>query len=363
MEVRILWIYKLGTGLACDHTFSNYWQVVPDQGVTPKNKGKGIRTTLPLPATNSDFGAANGTVQVEVDGTYACFPDSRVFFDKDATTNPDGTVPNWFYYWRQIPEISNLLSIPGIALWKPYDPNNPSDPNNCSFIAPSANFTLQLKYAGYPYSTTPGTSITYGNQNFGVLNMKREEIVADPLNPNSPHNCGYAISNSDRVVTSYGQGVGVIDIGQGCGFRKQLKDGSSVEGVYAFYSTVVHEVEHALIDCQLWAGGYTTADDSDLDGYPNIWESTLQNGIMFNPNPTFMAPYDAYGVNKNNGMPEAYDSNLLGMGLYSAGTEYEEARCRDKEVQMKSNYSKLDNYDWSFNDGNTFGEINQGKQW
>ncbi len=329
-----------------------------------KNKGSIIIPTNQLPMTNEELGV--NTITAEKDNGDMDSHEIEVFFAKDDPNHHNPDVPNWFYYWSKIPIIQNMLEIPGIALWQKYNPEDPDNIENCSFVAPKADFVLNLKYAGYPYTTEDNKSIQYGNQNFNVLLMKRDDIIENAVDPSAEENCGFPLSNLDQVVYDYGDRVGTINIGQGCGFRKKLKDGSSIEGVYAFYSTVVHEVEHALIDCQLWETGYSTSNDQDNDGYPDSWEMMPQNGITFTVSSTFdNPPYDTYGFNKDTGDPEPYNSDSLGQipPKYSAGTEYEEARCRDKEVLLKSNHNNLDKYDWSYDNGLLFNQINQGKKW
>lgn len=65
-----------------------------------------------LPTSNGQFGDAYGTVDVfceDGDGGnnhfYSTSMDppqkATVFFDRDATTHPGGTTPNWYYYWSK----------------------------------------------------------------------------------------------------------------------------------------------------------------------------------------------------------------------------------------------------------------------
>jgi hypothetical protein len=71
---------------------------VPDPPVGPKVKV----TYSGLPENNSEFGEKAIVAKLDVSG---CEVEDqvaiKVFFPRDATNNPDGKDPNWFYYWKQ----------------------------------------------------------------------------------------------------------------------------------------------------------------------------------------------------------------------------------------------------------------------
>lgn len=164
---------------------------------------------------------------------------------------------------------------------------------------------------------------------------------------------------NDRIVAKgyYPEG-NKIEIGLGCGtVTKETAHGNIISGIHVFYGTVVHEVEHAIIDCEIWADGYDRNLDMDADGYRDDWE------LFFNMNIPPGAPpciqFDLSGQN-NDVYSGAYMPNLLGNCPnlnYSAGTEYEEWRCRDREANL--NFDLINDFDWSFDP--SF-EI-QGKNW
>lgn len=49
-------------------------------------------------------------------------------FQKDSTNNPDGTVPNWFYYWKNEALKNNMHLSDGIKFFIP-NPNDNSGVN------------------------------------------------------------------------------------------------------------------------------------------------------------------------------------------------------------------------------------------
>ncbi len=74
--------------------------------VTPKNL-KGPKVTVKytyLPKKNSEFGPKTVTARVK---TKTCSAKAdqviKIFYFRDEKNNPDGNVPNWFYYWKQTP--------------------------------------------------------------------------------------------------------------------------------------------------------------------------------------------------------------------------------------------------------------------
>jgi hypothetical protein len=64
-------------------------------------------TYTSLPQKNSDFGPKVLTSAI-TEGQCACTKKQtlRAFFDADSVGNPDGTVPNWYYYWKQTDAVT-----------------------------------------------------------------------------------------------------------------------------------------------------------------------------------------------------------------------------------------------------------------
>lgn len=77
-----------------------------DLTADPENR-RGTEVTFTyegLPSKNADFGRKEVGVEFRELADRCENPPKRavkVFWDLDATNNPDGSVPNWFYYWKQ----------------------------------------------------------------------------------------------------------------------------------------------------------------------------------------------------------------------------------------------------------------------
>lgn len=317
-----------------------------------KEKGDVYISKSQLPTSNDDFGLTRGNVYVQTGATPIIKDDEqvKVFFNKNDRCIHDPLVPNWFYYWKQSPIIQNLLSIPGFTLY---------DETTCSFKSNPTPITLNLQFIiGSVYN--PTGSNEYGFCKFGSGNMAKYEPypkcdkVTDP-----PRTVLSNYTNSSNTSTS-------IFIGEGCGFEKTMKDGTILQGIHVLYSTIIHEREHAIIECENWekdslaidvGKGYSSLWDLDRDGYKDVWE--LSHSPIFGIEGFGgYTKKDAYGLDIS-GIPTSYDSSKLGMGIYSAGTEYEESRCRQVELNSKSLFNLINQYDWSFDKS----KIIQGKQW
>jgi hypothetical protein len=92
-------------------------------------KPRAVFRARQLPTDNRDFGKKKLVARLD-DGTCNCASEPAelaLFFDRDATNNPDGTRPNWAYYWeqtaagvdgaafkavRRIPESTTRISLP-----------------------------------------------------------------------------------------------------------------------------------------------------------------------------------------------------------------------------------------------------------
>ena len=86
------------------------WSVPEIEGATrtfdpPSGKGSYLKVRYEgLPKDNNQFGIKTVHAIVNVGGCQA--EDSatvKLFFPRDATNNPSGDLPNWFYYWKQTP--------------------------------------------------------------------------------------------------------------------------------------------------------------------------------------------------------------------------------------------------------------------
>lgn len=312
-----------------------------------------------MPKENTAFGKAFGVIKCE-----ALNPNSEafsndpgpngsnlnnveVYFRKDDPNFQNSSVPNWFYYWSKTFHIQNLLSIPGIKLF---------DKSTCSFNINKSNLTLSIEYDPTLNYNPVGTS-TYGQNQF---NLERAELWETYKSDHTKKSCNTRNEPLRFVCVNYDPKYNKILIGKGCGFVKK-----SLTGIHTFYSTVIHEIEHATIKCEVWKDGYDSLLDKDKDGHEDTWELTDPVAKIFNFK-IFKKPIP----NPNNLKDDRYDSNYidtqLGTNIYSAGTEYEEHRCRGKETS--SNKTAIDVEDWSFDPplkktGETRTIQIQGKQW
>jgi hypothetical protein len=357
-DPNLNWNWEIGNGTCAN--FTPFWTVQALNGVFQRERTNGLRINS-MPASNADFGDKNGLVKVSnsinnIPNEESCEDKKgkevkvKVFFEKDAMNNPNGTVPNWFYYWSQISLIQNLLnSVPGFVMY---------DRPNCKFNQTPAPVSLSLEYAGakYPYSQTSG--YTLGTNLFAVDNMSKEDLFSV-----SPPSCIGITAPQNLAIVSYGNSQ-KIEIGEGCGFQK-LRDvcnqaSGIIEGIHAFYSTVAHEVEHARIASEIWSfthpndpnveAGYLLSYDEDRDNYKDIWERYSIDGPTngFNPDPL------------TGGSDDKYDPNYLHCfcsGTCSKGTQYEEERCR--AVEKSLNLNAINDFDWSYDPTRT----HQGKNW
>lgn len=363
------WLWQLGGGTCTSDDFSPFWNIEPleaDEGFNDKTKKNNFKAILngtllngELPASNSDFGSTHGLVMVGAkpmssdnrlescnrkDGTEARV---QVFYEKDTRTNPDATVPNWFYYWQQNNFVQELLEIPGIPHY---------DLETCSHSEP-VPIKLEIGYVGDAHPWIPDALNTYGICLFSPSNMELEDPY---LGPNHPNNCASIEDPLNLVLVGY-EGAARLNFGGGCGYQrgKDICDpnGGVLQGIHVFYNTVAHEAEHARIECEVWqfehlahpniVSGYESVWDMDKDGYKDIWEE-------HHPDATEL--FETTSGTKKDKYDGQY-AECFCNGDCSAGTMYEETRCRNKEKSL--NHSEVDNYDWSFDKTNNY----QGKNW
>jgi len=93
-----------------------------DLTTDPEDKrGRRIEVTYTgLPADNAQFGRKEIIAEFETETLCDDPPPAKVgfFYDRDAENNPDGDVPNWFYYWSQ---TSAAQALPDFVSMR-YDP-------------------------------------------------------------------------------------------------------------------------------------------------------------------------------------------------------------------------------------------------
>ncbi len=318
------------------------------------NVGEAFISANDLPLTNDELGPARGRVWV-TDGQEVGGEIVNVFFDKDGMNPHDPAIPNWFFYWEQIPNVQGLLSIPGLPLY---------DQETCSFEAgPIPNVNLELFYdASLPYN--PNGFSTFGVNFFNVGSMDIDEVRFDGVN--DPNDCFDDVVGGQQTVVLGYDDAPRINLGEGCGFSKNRmlcpigNNGGNYHGIHSFITTLVHEREHAVITSEVWnfidpsnpevEAGYFNRWDMDGDGYKDLWETSSVDGMMFG--------FVVGGPGQNG---DAYNSGYSPadycLGIVSKGTLYEEMRCRNEERNFNEN--SVNNSDWSFDPTN----VNQGKNW
>jgi hypothetical protein len=304
------------------------------------NKGSGVINNLP--PNNSDFGTTHGHIEAtaNLNGVpkkdLSDNPDEtvKVFFQKDDIHPVSGT-PNWFHYWSQIntPQLQTYLTVPSIPVF---------DYATCSFVPqppPSEiNTMLTLSYdPTLPYNQATMQGTLGKNYFFPIISVPATGCP------------GFG-----NVMVNFDPNGNSISLGPGCGYAEHntADPVNPIRGIHVFYKTVAHEAEHARIASEVWSTGYASNWDMDHDKYRDDWENHINANL-----PVGACYMFAVGTNDS---VQPYNANNLGqcpMPAYSAGTEYEEWRCRDVENNVILNL--INDFDWSFDPTG----INQGKQW
>ena len=196
-------------------------------------------------------------------------------------TNPDGTVPNWFYYWK---ELIALMEPPNMKIWIYVRENdNDGDPSTgplgWELKNVETNVIFNPDHEDLALDPETGTSKAVGFTNqkkikhayFGgtikalvdynpVINIGQlaSEVVADKYDPNcgADHPDGY------------------------CDYKNSFLAMKNVyEGIHAFVTTIEHEFQHVKLFCDKWGSTKlivhpdpSISTDYDEDFYPDSWE-------------------------------------------------------------------------------------------
>lgn len=258
------------------------YMISPDTPTPYSGQGTAFLYRDSLPMLNSELGYnTSGVVRaikyIEDDSLFAYtseseeIPKVRFFFEKDSMNVHDMSVPNWFYYWTQNSRIQDLLTIPGFTLY---------DRDSCRYNSSPTEVILDVEYngIGLPYNPTGNT--TYGQNSFSVRAMNIEALFE---NIGDSTNCIEMTDPAQRVAINYNNS-NRIEIGEGCGYRKGMNVCDPLignhEGIHTLYTTLIHEVEHAIIECDIWEfthpsdttvfAGYNSLWDLDNDGYKDL---------------------------------------------------------------------------------------------
>jgi len=251
----------------------------------------------------------------------------------------DDKLPNWFFYWSQIPLIQDLLQLDGMYLY---------DIKNCKFNDTPTPYKIPLYFdknqidAGITKFPCTKLEEFKPSQCYDQSGDKKQKIIAE-----------YS-KNGDQIKIRVGQIASEIS-----GFCKGQEP--ERKGIHVFYNTIAHEVEHVKLKFEIWnythpskpdvLPGYNDIWDLDRDYYKDVWEENDNDAKDYK----FSTKIPEGGVDR-------YNSNYASCLCYSkhpctAGTQYEEERCR--KVANELDYQAIDKYDWSYDLYLKY----QGKQW
>ncbi len=329
-------IQLLGNEVPGPKGFVNYWSVTPLSD-SFKLKGEAFIPYNKLPLINDDFGITHGDLTArENDITPGAIQkDVKVFFRKDDINYNDDKVPNWFFYWSQIPLIEDLLQLSGMYLY---------DNTNCKFNDTPTPYKIPL-YFDKNQNDAGITKFPY---------TKLEEFKPlKCISQNDPEKYQKVIpaysKNGNQIQITVGELAGEIHTVL-CPDQEQER-----KGIHAFYNTIAHEAEHVKLKFEIWNythpsesevfPGYNDIWDMDRDYYKDIWE---EEG--YHPNLDFTSDFQKDNYKGN--YETCYCTKTC-----SVGTMYEENRCR--QVANEIDYQAIDKFDWSYDLYLKY----QGKQW
>lgn len=335
------WTWALGDLNATGDGVVPFWQF---QNPLNAYSGTDMIPMSNLPPDNADFGPAHGHIEATANLNGVPKKDLsdppvetvKVFFNKDEVHPVSGT-PNWFHYWSKInmPQLNNYLTIPSVPVF---------DFGSCSFVPqpyPSnINTTLSISYdSSLPYNPVTMTGT------MGINNFWQGTTIPATGCPGF----GSVIANFDPSGVILGPGCSQVE-------PNQNNPANPYRGIHVFYRTVAHESEHARIAAEVWSTGWASNWDMDDDGYRDDWENQINANL---PIGAFYQFSIGIPGSQNDIYQNGYDPTNLGQNppLYTAGTEYEEWRCR--QVEDNVNLIQINPFDWSFDPTG----VNQGKQW
>lgn len=307
------YLWELG-----DVSNSNYWDIRPLDPTPFDYKGKAFIAYDNLPIANSDFGTTHGDVKVTKNSSETASATAQVYFRSYDENMHDPSVPNWFYYWKNL--VQSDLTLPGIKLYDQVTCDLNPTPTPYSFDLNYNNSGVYMWNGG-----APGQNITYGtNPNGFKGSLKLKECP-----PGSGTYVCWELKPSLPIV-----------IGEANGYWNV--DDPSTEGIECFYETLKHELHHSNLFFIAFADGYTTALDTDIDGYKDSEEDNYNTTYqstgrkLFYRGPT--DPKDVYTSSYT------YQDYLAGT-ILNAATMYEEDECRSIG---RNNKNAKNNYDWSY---------------
>lgn len=266
-----IWTWNLVEEGSCSG-LSNKWTVEnvpsgnPFQRKSKTGETEAFIPHYPMPISNTAFGKSGGVVKVGDGVGYSCIKkdespaEVEIFYEKDLMTNPDGNVPNWFYYWAQELHTTSY-DLPY------YNENDPSSP-----LIKSTAFSLNYSNVGdYAWDDEKGAPLL-GRTSFRPI----DRVPLDASNPNAGR---YATDT--EIIMTLGEGTSkmcahlynrVVDGITKEFIRLEAGTGTGNTGISCFNEVFHHELEHIVIWGENWDKGFVDIWDKDGDLYSDEFE-------------------------------------------------------------------------------------------
>jgi hypothetical protein len=282
--------------------------------------------------------------------------DAHLFFIKEAV-NPVTNNPNWFDFWQDNVVIGFMKnSIPKI---KTYNINTCQWENNTGYLSVPLAYDQTLHYEEDYSETAESIRGTYGAHR--AFHSGNIEIGVTSEN-------NFCSDESTMIVNQHQPEI-LIWLGSGASKKKGAwrRSDKTLVGIHTYYSTLIHEFEHARIFWENWNNGFINILDADRDKYRDGWEK-IANSEMDASNLS-IKPYARFNSVLDEDAYQRYDPDRLfeNPPKHSAGTEYEEWKARQAEYEIFSVLHYINPFDWSYDPppGNEENPKmrNQGKQW
>lgn len=191
-------------------------------------KGKKVTITYKgLPKKNSDFGSTTITAKLAAEGSCDEISSStqvKLFFPRDESNNPDGTAPNWFYYWSQTPAKVGPAKYGALAGKCASSPTNARDGiigyyryiqrDNVYYICDLRRLPDDFKFTAVQIKTKTPLSIgdvtTYGIDTFAIASHHENghykhfkdwwfQFNPNPIRPSGGHMMGSYDADGDFI--------------------------------------------------------------------------------------------------------------------------------------------------------------------
>lgn len=180
-----------------------------------------------LPKNNSDFGPTTITATLPEEGSCDAISSStqvKLFFSRDESNNPDGTVPNWFYYWSQTSAKVGPAQYGGLAGQCGGSSRNARDGiigyyryihrDNVYYICDLRRLPDDFKFTAVQIKTksplTIGDVTTYGIDTFAIASHHENghykhfkdwwfQFEPNPIRPSGDHMMGSYDADGDFI--------------------------------------------------------------------------------------------------------------------------------------------------------------------